>query len=365
MTECKICLNIVVDQLPICGVCKVVEARMMGVHRLTKDISKPIESMFKATEVGKKAHHKFDAIVGISGGVDSCFIATLCGEAGLNIKLIHFDNGWNSSLANQNIDNIVRKYHFPLESYVMPWPIFRSLQRSFLLASVPDVELITDHAIFSYMAKIATQELAPVLFSGANFATEHGLDERYLWNKLDSLNIKDINRRHENICLDKYPMISPLKWFKHRFLSSNCRIATPLNDFWYQRREAARIMSALHGFKDYEFKHEESYFTKFYQRVILPQKFGYVKAKDHLNALIRNREMSKSHAQSKLGAFGDLGGVANYETKFVCDKLGMDEEDLASILKSKPVRHSQYRNLGIVMRPSLKLLSALNMRSMA
>ena len=44
----------------------------------------------------KAQKRNYDCIVGISGGVDSCYTAHLCKEYGLRALLIHMDNGWNT-----------------------------------------------------------------------------------------------------------------------------------------------------------------------------------------------------------------------------------------------------------------------------
>ena len=46
------------------------------------------------------------------------------------------------------------------------------MQVSFL-SSVPDIELITDHAIFAYIINFALSEKIKYIISGVNFATEH------------------------------------------------------------------------------------------------------------------------------------------------------------------------------------------------
>ena len=45
-------------------------------------------------------------VLGLSGGVDSSYMALMSKRLGLNPLLVHFDYGWNSELAVQNIENI-------------------------------------------------------------------------------------------------------------------------------------------------------------------------------------------------------------------------------------------------------------------
>ena len=46
---------------------------------------------------------KYDCLIGISGGVDSTFVAYKVKEAGLRPLAVHLDNGWDSVLAVSNI----------------------------------------------------------------------------------------------------------------------------------------------------------------------------------------------------------------------------------------------------------------------
>ena len=48
---------------------------------------------------------EYDCIVGLSGGVDSSYVAYLAKTHGLRPLCVHFDSGWNSELAVKNIEN--------------------------------------------------------------------------------------------------------------------------------------------------------------------------------------------------------------------------------------------------------------------
>ena len=52
---------------------------------------------------------QYDCIIGVSGGVDSTYVAYLTKEYGLRPLAVHFDNGWNSELAVSNIEKALNK----------------------------------------------------------------------------------------------------------------------------------------------------------------------------------------------------------------------------------------------------------------
>ena len=63
----------------------------------------------------------YDCILGLSGGVDSSYLAYLAKKEELRPLIVHFDNGWNSELAVKNIENIVSILGFDLYTYVINW----------------------------------------------------------------------------------------------------------------------------------------------------------------------------------------------------------------------------------------------------
>ena len=62
---------------------------------------------------------KYDCVVGLSGGIDSSYVAYLAKKNGLRVLGVHMDNGWNSEEAVQNIRNIAQILGVDYESYVL------------------------------------------------------------------------------------------------------------------------------------------------------------------------------------------------------------------------------------------------------
>jgi glycosyltransferase involved in cell wall biosynthesis len=108
-------------------------------------------STIKKEGVGKK----YDCITGVSGGVDSTYLAYLAKQQGLRPLIVHFDNGWNSELAVKNVENIILKLGFDLFTLVVNWEEFRDLQLAYLKSSVVDMEALTDHAIIGTLYQLA------------------------------------------------------------------------------------------------------------------------------------------------------------------------------------------------------------------
>jgi asparagine synthetase B (glutamine-hydrolysing) len=125
------------------------------------------------TEIKKRGKGRaYDCVLGLSGGVDSSYMAYLAKDWGLRPLVVHFDNGWNSELAVRNIEEIVNRLGLDLETLVMDWDEFRDLQRAYFLASVVDIEVPTDQLIQGALARLAVRNGVQSILSGTNWATE-------------------------------------------------------------------------------------------------------------------------------------------------------------------------------------------------
>ena len=77
-------------------------------------------------------NNKYHCIIGLSGGVDSSYLCLYAKKQGLNPLVVHFDNGWNSELAQMNIEQIVTKLKFDLVTHVVDWDEFKLMQKPIL-----------------------------------------------------------------------------------------------------------------------------------------------------------------------------------------------------------------------------------------
>ena len=177
-----------------------------GESKLASDVRR-----IKLASQGKK----YDCILGLSGGVDSTYLCYLAKELGLNPLVVHCDNGWNSELAQQNIESAINKCGFDLFTYVIQWEHFRELQLSYIKASVVDIEVLTDHAYKAVLYQQARKWKIRHVISGSNVVTEQVLPNHWIFSKLDTVNIKDIHSKHSDTHikrLDSYPFINPLDY---------------------------------------------------------------------------------------------------------------------------------------------------------
>ena len=67
----------------------------------------------------------YDCIIGVSGGVDSSYVAWKVKELGLRPLAVHLDNGWNAELAVGNIKRLLERLGIDLYTVVLDWEEFR------------------------------------------------------------------------------------------------------------------------------------------------------------------------------------------------------------------------------------------------
>ena len=111
--------DIIFDSVGICNYCQNLEYRK-------KNEVKKISLNHIIDKIKKDGKDKkYDCIIGISGGVDSSYVAHIIKEKGLRALAVHLDNGWNSNLAVSNIENLLRKLDIDLYTYVIDWLEFK------------------------------------------------------------------------------------------------------------------------------------------------------------------------------------------------------------------------------------------------
>jgi N-acetyl sugar amidotransferase len=287
----------------------------------------------------RQKYQQYDCILGVSGGVDSTYLAYLAKQMGLRVLCVHFDNGWNSELAVKNIENIVSRLGFDLYTYVINWEEFRDIQLSYFKANVVDIEAVTDIAIFSCLDKICSEKKIKYLLDGRNVVTEEVLPPA--WICKDPENLVNIHKRFGSIPIRNYPLLSR----KRRLyieLNRPFENVKMLNWVEYNKAEAKKTIISELEWRDYGGKHYESVFTRFYQGYILPKKFGIDKRKAHLSNLIFSGQLSKQEALRELEEpiYPETQLKEDYD--FVLKKLGFTHEAFEDYLAQPAVPHSAY-----------------------
>lgn len=297
------------------------------------------EALAKIKATGKG--QRYDCILGLSGGVDSSYMAHLAVTWGLRPLVVHFDNGWNDELAVANIETIVKKLDLRLETFVMDWPEFRDLQRAYFKASVLDLDIPTDHMIFGALHQIADKHDIKFILSGNNFATEWLLPRAWYYSKFDLVNLVAIHKRFGERSMRLLPKLGAWQQLYYRRVKAIQDVKI-LDLVEYSKTAAKQFLIDSLDWKDYGGKHYEQVFTRFYQGYILPRRYGIDKRKAHLSNLILNGEISREQALAELQQPPDYPERQSADKQYVAKKLGWSSAEFESILSLPPVPHEAY-----------------------
>lgn len=290
----------------------------------------------------KKNGKKYDCIVGLSGGIDSAYTLVKVKELGLNPLAVHMDNGWNSELSQNNIQNLISKLKVDFETYIIDWEEFKDLMISFLSANVVDIELLTDQAMFSINYKYARKYNIKHILAGTNFTSEGiKMPTNWNWFKYDKKNIKSIHKKFGKKKIKTFPYFGTNDFILNHFIRG-IKWYSFLDYIDYNKILATKILQQEYDFKPYQYKHGESIFTRFYQNYILPEKFNIDKRKPHLSALIISNQLTRDEAKKQLDKPLYDDDLLKNDKNYFIKKMGWTMDDLNSYIKAKPNLHNNY-----------------------
>ncbi len=336
--------EIVFDEQGVCNYCTDAFSRMpvewfrgpKGRRKLNSLVRK-----LKLDSAGKP----YDAVIGLSGGVDSSYLAhVLRVEYGLRLLAVHVDGGWNTEAAVRNIELLVRSLDIDLFTYVVDWEEMRDLQLSFLKSSVINQDIPQDHAFFSTLYRTARKFNIHHFLSGVNFSSECVMVPNRGYPAMDGRHLRAIHKRFGKLNLNTYPVMSVFEYLSMTTFRKQLKIVKPLNYLDYDKNKAKRFLVKSIGYKDYGGKHSESRFTKFYQDVYLPARFQFDKRRLHLSSQIVAGQVTREQALEELSQPVIDEDQIRHELKFIAKKLRVSIEELRELIGSPPIDHESYPN---------------------
>ena len=287
---------------------------------------------------------EYDCILGLSGGVDSSYLALGAKEWGLRPLVVHVDAGWNSELAVANIEKIVKYCDFDLHTHVVDWEEMRDLHLAYLKAGIANQDVPQDHVFFASLYHFATRNKIRYILSGGNLATEGIFPKAWHGSAMDAINLKAIHAKYGERPLKTYSTISFFDYYFWYPFVKKMRTVRPLNYKPYNKQEAVDELERTIGWRAYGRKHGESLFTKLFQNYYLPTKFGYDKRKPHLSSLIVSGQMSREEALIKLAEpLYDLQEL-EIDIAYFCKKLRITRQQFDEFLTGPTHHHADFAN---------------------
>lgn len=319
--------SITFDDEGVCNYCHQVDALTVefgtGQPKGQKKLEETIE------DIKREGYDKrYDCVIGVSGGTDSSYMLYLAKRYGLRPLAVHYDNTWNGSIATLNIHRVLKHLDIDLFTLVVNNKEVDDIFRSFMLASVPEIEASTDLALAEVMYRAAHRFGVKYILEGHSFVTEgiSPLGKNYF----DGKYISAIHRRFGRRKMETYPLMTFSRFI---YWSSVARIKK-IRPFWYldySKEDARAFLEREYGWEYYGGHHLENRMTAYFHGVYAPQKFGADFRNNTLSALVRNGKMDRGTAWA---AYNEPPTVEEELVSYVRKRLGFSQAEYDAIMAS-------------------------------
>lgn len=308
--------------------------------------------MNKVKKKGKRK--KYDVIVGVSGGRDSLYSLFLLKKKGLRPLAVHFDNGWVSDTARNNIKKAIRKLDVDLLEY--SFGEIKDMYKACLLASVPDVCLPCSIGIGSSLYRAAEKYDVRYIAMAISFKTEgvNPLRENYC----DGKYFENIMRMGRVKRKKGYNKMKILDYIRYVFFKRIKIIQLPFY-IEYDNKKIDKILKKELGWK-YGGRHHFDCEYKPLVSFIRKDKHRFDDRRICLSAMIRTGQISRE------SALNQLKNVPKYDkgVKDCLKKMDISYREFENIRKMNPKYFYDYPNhykFISKFKPLFKILAKMNL----
>lgn len=334
--------TITFDENGVCNYCTTEFERSKKVYFPNDTGKEKLNQLLKEIKNAGK-NKKYDCVMGLSGGLDSSYLAYLGHKWGLRILAVHIDDGYDTKISKSNLEKLVTATGFDYEIIKPDSEQFNDLTLSFMKAGVQGIDTPQDNILFAYIYKRMKEEGIKYFLSGGNFALECILQKGNGHTVYDMTYIKDIHARFGNKPIDKLEFLSTKKKYLDVFLRG-IKSPRPLNYIDYNRKRAFGELSEFCDFQYYGGKHLENILTAFIQCYWYPKKFGIDKRKSHLSSMIVSGQMTREDALKELSKpLYDEKMMSDY-LSYIKKQLGIDDVQFDEIMAAPIHYYYDYKH---------------------
>lgn len=320
----------------VCSYCKQIDS-LEREYPTGREGKMRLERMIDEIRAAGKGK-KYDAVIGVSGGCDSSYLVhQMKEEYGLRLLAAHFDNTWNSTIATENIHNVLDKLGVDLFTIVVDNKEYDDIYRSFFEAGVKDLETPTDIGLATTLYKAAEKFGIKYMIEGHSFRTEGVAPLGWIY--MDGKYIQSVHNQFGTVPMKTFPnlwMGSFLKWM----ILGRIKKVRPLYYMDYDKEAAKKLLTEKYDWQWYGGHHLENRFTAFYHSFFLPKRWDIDFRIAGYSAYCRNGWMSREEALSLMSQPPHIEADL---VEYVKKRLGYSDSEFSRVMNLPRKTYRDYK----------------------
>lgn len=348
ITRCTRCIMddssdkmITFDEFGVCNYCKNALKSIDSIYFPNVEGERRLQKLLEKIKLYGQ-NKKYDCIMGLSGGLDSSYLAYLGYKWGLRVLAVHIDDGYDTEISKSNLRKLVEATGFDYEVIRPDKEQFNALTLAYMKAGVPNIAVPQDNILFAFLYQKMKEYNIKYFLSGGNFALECILQHGNTHDAKDVVNIKAIHKKYGSKPINKLRFTSNFSQCMDKHLKG-VESPRPLNYIEYNRDKAFQELYDFCGFEYYGRKHLENIFTAFTQLYWFPKKFGVDKRTSHLSSMIVSGQMTREEAMAEyLEPLYEEEVMKKY-IAYIKKQLCISDDEFDAIMKAPTHQHTDYR----------------------
>lgn len=279
---------------------------------------------------------RYDCAVGVSGGCDSSYLLAKTVEYGLRPLAVHWNNNWDTAIAQQNIRRMLNGLDVDYYEYGMNREELDDMLRSFLYASTPDAAAPEDTGLTSAFYRMCEPFGIKYILNAYNFRTEGSIP--LSWNYMDGRYVESVHAQFGSVPIKTFPTFTFEEWL-YWMTKSDIKRPRLLYYMDYQKEEAKKYLHDTFGWEWYSGHHCENRHTIFLGNYLHPVKFNIDFRYVEFSAMVRSGQMTREEALTNIKIPPEFDMTILEE---VLHRFHLAQNEFDDILKLPIKSHNDY-----------------------